>query len=454
MKRSSDQPDQDGKNDLERAQQEPAARARHRRRLHAGVQPARPLLPRAGEGEGRAGRAGRAASAGGSRSSGAQARRASTSSSSSSRRSSARRRIRKNPNYAPIHNTAGLIQVELRNFNGAVKSFGRARQLDPKFFEAQMNYAAVNLSFRGFERGREGVPRRRSSCGRTTTTRTSVWRSRSAVRSTTRTSTRTSPRPQTRARRSARRSTPDRAETYYNEAILTQEYKAKAAAGRAMPMLEQGREAVSSSSSPRPAATPEFADAVKRSKERMQDIDDTIKFIKEGEAQQKRRGRRAAAGRRGRGGAAPAEGAAASRRRRGRREASGRRSPRGAPNPAVARRGRSERAVRSSEACLGNLSVRDGVCSSRTSAVIARRMVRRLTLTQVCGEYNVTVIQAKDSEEAEMDRSLRLRVAVAAVAFGVRAAFALPSRRSRRTRRRGRRRRATRATATSSPTIR
>ena len=59
--------------------------------------------------------------------------------------------MRKNPKYAAIHNTSGLIQVELRNFNGAVKSFAAARQLDPDFFEAQMNYAALNLSFRGFE---------------------------------------------------------------------------------------------------------------------------------------------------------------------------------------------------------------------------------------------------------------------------------------------------------------
>jgi len=59
--------------------------------------------------------------------------------------------IRKNPNYAPIHNTAGLIQNELGQVNGAVGEFATAAKLDPKFFEAQMNYAAVNLGFRGFE---------------------------------------------------------------------------------------------------------------------------------------------------------------------------------------------------------------------------------------------------------------------------------------------------------------
>lgn len=58
--------------------------------------------------------------------------------------------IRKNPNYASIHNTAGLIFVETGDLNNAVRRFGTARQLDPNFFEAHMNFAAVNMLFRGF----------------------------------------------------------------------------------------------------------------------------------------------------------------------------------------------------------------------------------------------------------------------------------------------------------------
>ena len=66
--------------------------------------------------------------------------------------------IRKNQNYAPIHNTAGLIQNELGQVNGAVQEFAAAAKLDPKFFEAQMNFAAVNLGFRGFDhRQRDSV---------------------------------------------------------------------------------------------------------------------------------------------------------------------------------------------------------------------------------------------------------------------------------------------------------
>ena len=63
--------------------------------------------------------------------------------------------IRKNPSYAPIHNTAGMIQVELGNLNSAVQEFHTAAKLDPTFYEAQMNFAAVNLSFRGFEQAEE-----------------------------------------------------------------------------------------------------------------------------------------------------------------------------------------------------------------------------------------------------------------------------------------------------------
>ena len=131
---------------------QPAARARHRRQLHAGVQPARDLLPRASA---RQGRAGERAHQGQARSPQAgrvelEARRRQRAA-ARSRGARGSQAQQKNPNYAPIHNTTGLIQVELKNFNGAVKSFGRARQLDPKFFEAHMNYAAVNLSFRGFE---------------------------------------------------------------------------------------------------------------------------------------------------------------------------------------------------------------------------------------------------------------------------------------------------------------
>ena len=60
--------------------------------------------------------------------------------------------IRKNSKYAPIHNTNGLILNELGLKNAAVAEFNEAAALDPKLFEAWMNLAAINLSFRGFEK--------------------------------------------------------------------------------------------------------------------------------------------------------------------------------------------------------------------------------------------------------------------------------------------------------------
>jgi tetratricopeptide (TPR) repeat protein len=59
---------------------------------------------------------------------------------------------RKNPKYAPIHNTSGLILNENGLINGAVGEFSQAVSLDPRFFEGYMNLAAVNLSFRGFDK--------------------------------------------------------------------------------------------------------------------------------------------------------------------------------------------------------------------------------------------------------------------------------------------------------------
>ena len=187
---------------------------------------------------------------------------------------------RKNPNYAPIHNTTGLIQVQLKNFNGAVKSFGRARSLDSKFFEAHMNYAAVSLSFRGYEEAekayRDALKLRpkeyEAHLGLALALRGQIndgnfEKMVAAAKA---------------ELEEAKKIDGSRAETYYNDAILTHEFKAKRAAGpNAVPELEkaaqQYRDFVAKAGD-----GPEFADAVKRSKERSTDIDDTIKFIRDG----------------------------------------------------------------------------------------------------------------------------------------------------------------------------
>jgi tetratricopeptide (TPR) repeat protein len=186
--------------------------------------------------------------------------------------------IKKNANYAAIHNTMGLIQNELGQVNGAVASFANAAKLDPKFFEAQMNYAAVNLSFRGFQQA-EGAYRKAlemrpndydAHLGLALALRGQIGDSNydkqvAAVQG---------------ELDACKKLSPDRPEVYYNEGILTQEYKAKAGGGKdqTIAALTQAKGIFGEFIS-KAEAKPEYAGAVKRSKERMQDIDDTIQFL-------------------------------------------------------------------------------------------------------------------------------------------------------------------------------
>jgi Tfp pilus assembly protein PilF len=190
--------------------------------------------------------------------------------------------VQKNGNYAPIHNTAGLIQVQMDNFNGAVKSFAKARALDPKFFEAHMNYAAVNISFRGFAEAekayREAIKQRpddyEAHLGLALALRGLIDDSNfeKQVAAT------------QKELDECKRVDAARPEAYYNEAILTQEYKAKSGgdALKSIPTLEQAS-AQYEAFIGKAGGEEVFAEAVKRSKDRVTDIADTIKFVKESE---------------------------------------------------------------------------------------------------------------------------------------------------------------------------
>lgn len=189
--------------------------------------------------------------------------------------------IRKNPKYAPIHNTAGLIQVELGNINGAVSEFKAASSLDAAFFEAHMNYAAVNLSFRGFKNAEDayGLALKikpadfDAKLGQALAIRgqindsnfdESIKRSQALIEE-------------------ARKISPDRPETYYNEAILVQEYKVKGITDQkaTLPVYDQAI-ATYNTFIQKAGSAPEYADAVKRSRERIKDMEDFKKFIVDG----------------------------------------------------------------------------------------------------------------------------------------------------------------------------
>jgi tetratricopeptide (TPR) repeat protein len=184
--------------------------------------------------------------------------------------------IRKNPRYAPIHNTAGLIQVELGNLNAAVRGFAKARSLDPKFVEAHLNYAAVNLSFRGFEAAERAY---RDALDLAANNYEAHLGLALALRGQIRNPSQehliqAAQRHLSRAKRIA----PQRPETYYNEAILTEGFKAKASETRAKPLLRQAHRLYGEFMA-RAEGQAAYAEAIQRAVQRRQDIEQTLRFM-------------------------------------------------------------------------------------------------------------------------------------------------------------------------------
>jgi tetratricopeptide (TPR) repeat protein len=144
-----------------------------------------------------------------------------------------------------------------------------------------MNYAAVNLSFRGFKNAEEaytaalkikpddfdaklGLALAIRGQISDTNFDESIKRSQALLDE-------------------AKKIAPDRPETYYNEGILTQEYKVKGITDQkaTIPVYDEAV-AIYNTFIQKAGAAPEYADAVKRSKERIKDIEDFKKFIVDG----------------------------------------------------------------------------------------------------------------------------------------------------------------------------
>ena len=193
--------------------------------------------------------------------------------------------LRKNPNYAPVYNTSGLISAELGDLSTAARSFATARKFDPKFFEAHMNYAAVNLQFRGFQQAEDAY---RTALKLEPNDYEALLGLALAVRGQISDSNfdknlNESEELLNRAAKVA----PDRPETYYNEAILVQEYRAKEGGSKGEAMLLKAKGLFGDFVN-KAGSDERFSDAVKRSKERMEEIDQIIEFNKQTAEEQKR----------------------------------------------------------------------------------------------------------------------------------------------------------------------
>ena len=186
--------------------------------------------------------------------------------------------VRKNQNYAPIHNTSGLILNELGQVNTAVKEFTQASQLDPHFFEALMNLAAINLSFRGFDKAeaayRKALEMHQNDydahLGLALALRGQIDDSNydkqvSAVQA---------------EIDACKKIDPARPDSYFNEGILTQEYKAKQAGAKEKTIATyQQAKQIFETFMDKASGKPEYDGAIKKAKERMQDMDDMVKFL-------------------------------------------------------------------------------------------------------------------------------------------------------------------------------
>ncbi len=186
--------------------------------------------------------------------------------------------MQKNPGYAPIYNTAGLVQNELGKVNLAVQFFQKAAALDPTFFEAQMNYGEVNLSFRGFQPAegafRKAIAMRGNDYDahlglalalRGQITDTNYDTQVAAVQA------------ELDACKKIDAARPD---AFYNEGILTQEFRAKAGGGK-----EQTKTALKQAITiltdftQKASGKSEYDGAVKKAKDRIQDAHDIITFL-------------------------------------------------------------------------------------------------------------------------------------------------------------------------------
>ena len=189
--------------------------------------------------------------------------------------------VRKNAKYAPIYNTLGLIQVEQRNINEAVRSFNTARTLDPNFFEAQMNYAAVNLSFRGFDKAEQAY---RAALKMQPNSYEGRLGLALAIRGQINDSNLDAKIAEADAElQKAKQIDGNRPEAFFNEAILIQEFKAKYASENAQIGLYETASKVFDSFISKASSAPEYAAAVKNANERKEDIKKMIEFIREGQ---------------------------------------------------------------------------------------------------------------------------------------------------------------------------
>ena len=185
--------------------------------------------------------------------------------------------LQKDASYAPLHNTAGLVAVELGELHTAIVSFDRARRLQPALLEASHNYAALSLMTRSFERAEHAY---RDVLARSPDDYEAHLGLSLALRAQAKGPGDTALLDEAeRSLARAMKLAPERPEAYFNRAILTAELRAKSTDENAsVRMLER---AICELDRFRARARDEdrYAAALKRAAERRRDMTDVLIFV-------------------------------------------------------------------------------------------------------------------------------------------------------------------------------
>jgi tetratricopeptide (TPR) repeat protein len=177
--------------------------------------------------------------------------------------------MREHPAYAPLRNTAGLVEFELRDGAGAIREFEAAVKLDASYSEAQMNLAASLLATRRFEAAERAYDRvldvsndYEALLGRALARRGQINDAnfRAQVASVDSDLER------------CKELDPERPEAYYNQAILAERFQVAAATtDKATSVLERARSLFDTFIA-KAAERPEYAREIRLAKQRVRDL--------------------------------------------------------------------------------------------------------------------------------------------------------------------------------------
>jgi tetratricopeptide (TPR) repeat protein len=177
--------------------------------------------------------------------------------------------MREHPAYAPLRNTTGLVEFELRDGAGAIREFEAAVKLDGSYSEAQMNLAASLLSTRRFEAAERAYDRvldvsndYEALLGRALARRGQINDAnfRAQVASVDSDLER------------CKELDPERPEAYYNQAILAERFQVTVApTEKATSVLERARSLFDTVIA-KAAERPEYAREIRLAKQRVRDL--------------------------------------------------------------------------------------------------------------------------------------------------------------------------------------